>query len=138
MVVVGQIVRHSLSVFHNRDEDQLQVLELPQKIYHGSTLFLTAGGEREGNSWGFDQSEIRINTPLGILSAMKTSPLPVSDESPDVLPGSLHQRHLPESLPGQLAVSLGQLAPLLLQPLLGVLQGLELVLQLDEEPQPGE
>lgn len=46
VVVVGQIVSNSLSILHNSGEDQLQVVELTEKIYHNSTLFLTAREKR--------------------------------------------------------------------------------------------
>ncbi len=42
MVVIGQILSHSLRILHNSHEDQLQVVELAEKINHNSTLFLTA------------------------------------------------------------------------------------------------
>lgn len=49
MIMVGQIVSDSLSVFHDGSQDRLQVEDQVKKIHHNCALFSTASGEREYN-----------------------------------------------------------------------------------------
>ncbi len=55
---------------------------------------------------------------------------------PNPLPGGLDQSYVPLGFPCQLRVSVGQLFSSFSQPQLTVLQGLELLFQLLQQPQP--
>lgn len=70
MVVVGQILSNTLSTLYNSCEDQLQVVELAEKIYHNSTLFLTAWEKTGKRLWQTDMLSI---TWLWILNDKNTT-----------------------------------------------------------------